>query len=136
MWNYEKRLQYPINIKTPNAKLAQFIMSQYGGPECSKHPQDFCPLLLKDFPLTTTLFPQSHTHFQYISPCELLLDVACITSNLPKRLPVKSINADIFKTHLLSIPFLVAYFLQRLLLHFRPCHRNNHHLSKCCTHHQ
>ena len=32
MWNYEKRLQYPINIKTPNAKLAQFIMSQYGGP--------------------------------------------------------------------------------------------------------
>ena len=30
MWNYEKRLQYPINIKTPNAKLAQFIMSQYG----------------------------------------------------------------------------------------------------------
>ena len=33
MWNYEKRLQYPINIKTPNAKLAQFIMSQYGGPD-------------------------------------------------------------------------------------------------------
>lgn len=32
MWNYEKRLQYPVNIKTPNAKLAQFIMSQYGGP--------------------------------------------------------------------------------------------------------
>ncbi len=31
----KKRLQYPINIKTPNAKLAQFIMSQYGGPECS-----------------------------------------------------------------------------------------------------
>lgn len=33
MWNYEKRLEYPINIKTPNAKLAQFIMSQYGGPD-------------------------------------------------------------------------------------------------------
>ena len=33
MWNYEKRLRYPINIKTPNAKLAQFIMSQYGGPD-------------------------------------------------------------------------------------------------------
>ena len=33
MWNYEKRLQYPINIKTPNAKLAQFIMSQYGVPD-------------------------------------------------------------------------------------------------------
>lgn len=33
MWTYEKRLQYPINITTPNAKLAQFIISQYGGPD-------------------------------------------------------------------------------------------------------
>ena len=33
MWNYEKRLQYPINIKEPNAKIAQIIMSQYGGPD-------------------------------------------------------------------------------------------------------
>lgn len=33
MWNYEKRLQYPVNIKTPNAKIAQIIMSQYGGPD-------------------------------------------------------------------------------------------------------
>lgn len=33
MWSYEKRLQYPINIKEPNAKLAQYIISQYGGPD-------------------------------------------------------------------------------------------------------
>lgn len=33
MWNYEKRLQYPINITRPNAKIAQVIMSQYGGPD-------------------------------------------------------------------------------------------------------
>lgn len=33
MWRYEKRLQYPVNIKEPNAQLAQFIMSQYGGPD-------------------------------------------------------------------------------------------------------
>ncbi|MFI3325355.1 MAG: manganese catalase family protein [Clostridia bacterium] len=32
MWVYEKRLQYPIKIKNPNAKLAKIIMSQYGGP--------------------------------------------------------------------------------------------------------
>lgn len=32
MWVYEKKLQYPINIKNPNAKLAKIIMSQYGGP--------------------------------------------------------------------------------------------------------
>lgn len=33
MWAYEKRLQYPVNISTRNPQMAQFIMSQYGGPE-------------------------------------------------------------------------------------------------------
>lgn len=33
MWKYEKRLQYPVNITQPNAKMASFIMSQYGGPD-------------------------------------------------------------------------------------------------------
>ena len=32
MWQYQKRLQYPVNIKTTNPKLAQFIVAQYGGP--------------------------------------------------------------------------------------------------------
>ena len=32
MWMYEKKLQYPVKIKTPNAKLAKIIASQYGGP--------------------------------------------------------------------------------------------------------
>ena len=33
MWIYEKRLEYPVNIKTPNAKLAGAIISQLGGPD-------------------------------------------------------------------------------------------------------
>ena len=33
MWQYEKKLQYPVNIKTPNAKLAKVIISQLGGPD-------------------------------------------------------------------------------------------------------
>lgn len=32
MWQYEKKLQYPVNIKNPNPKLAKFIISQLGGP--------------------------------------------------------------------------------------------------------
>ncbi len=32
MWQYQKNLQYPVNIKTINPKLAQYIVSQYGGP--------------------------------------------------------------------------------------------------------
>ncbi len=33
MWNYEKRLQYPVNITRPNPKMAQVIISQFGGPD-------------------------------------------------------------------------------------------------------
>ena len=33
MWNYEKRLQYPVNISQTNPKLAQVIISQFGGPD-------------------------------------------------------------------------------------------------------
>lgn len=32
MFHYEKKLQFPVKIATPNPKLAAFIISQYGGP--------------------------------------------------------------------------------------------------------
>ena len=33
MYQYQKLLQYPINIKNPNPKFAQIISSQYGGAD-------------------------------------------------------------------------------------------------------
>lgn len=33
MWMYEKMLQYPVNIKTKDARLAKVIISQFGGPD-------------------------------------------------------------------------------------------------------
>lgn len=33
MWQYEKKLQYPVNIKNCNPKLAKLIITQYGGPD-------------------------------------------------------------------------------------------------------
>lgn len=33
MFSYEKKLQFPVNIKNPNPKLAQIIITQYGGPD-------------------------------------------------------------------------------------------------------
>ena len=33
MWTYEKKLQYPVRIKTPNPALAKVIISQVGGPD-------------------------------------------------------------------------------------------------------
>ena len=33
MWTYDKKLQYPVKIKTPNPTLASLIISQLGGPD-------------------------------------------------------------------------------------------------------
>ena len=33
MWTYEKKLQYPVKIKTTNPTLAKLITTQYGGPD-------------------------------------------------------------------------------------------------------
>ncbi len=33
MWIYDKKLQYPVNIKNTNPKLAKIIISQLGGPD-------------------------------------------------------------------------------------------------------
>ncbi len=33
MWKYEKKLMYPVKVKNKNPRLAQIILSQYGGPD-------------------------------------------------------------------------------------------------------
>lgn len=33
MWNYEKRLQHPVNITKCNGQMAMVIISQFGGPD-------------------------------------------------------------------------------------------------------
>lgn len=36
MWTYDKKLEYPVNIKNPNAAMAKVIITQFGGPDCKK----------------------------------------------------------------------------------------------------
>ena len=33
MWNYEKKLQYPVKISNPNPAYAKIILTQLGGPD-------------------------------------------------------------------------------------------------------
>lgn len=33
MWTYDKKLQFPVNIKNPNPAMAKFIITQFGGPD-------------------------------------------------------------------------------------------------------
>lgn len=37
MWNYEKRLQYPIKITKSDPQMASVIISQFGGLYSSTH---------------------------------------------------------------------------------------------------
>ena len=33
MWIYQKKLEFPINIKNPDLRVAKALMAQYGGPD-------------------------------------------------------------------------------------------------------
>lgn len=33
MWNYEKKLQYPVNIKKKDVRMAKYLITQFGGPD-------------------------------------------------------------------------------------------------------
>ena len=46
MWQYEKKLQYPVNIKNPDPKLAKVIISQLGGLNGKRIHFTACKLFL------------------------------------------------------------------------------------------
>ena len=33
MWIYQKKLEFPVNIKNPDLRMAKYLMAQYGGPD-------------------------------------------------------------------------------------------------------
>lgn len=33
MWIYQKKLEFPVNIKNPDLNMAKMLMAQYGGPD-------------------------------------------------------------------------------------------------------
>ena len=37
MWTYDKKLQFPVNIKQTNSKLAKAIITQYGGADTVRY---------------------------------------------------------------------------------------------------
>ena len=69
MWSYQKRLQYPVNIKNTNPRLAQYIVAQYGGPNGElaaslrylsqrySMPNEMTKALLTDIGLSAMILP-------------------------------------------------------------------------------
>ena len=69
MWSYQKKLQYPVNIKNANPKLAQYVVAQYGGPNGElaaslrylsqrfSMPNEMTKALLTDIGLSAMILP-------------------------------------------------------------------------------
>jgi spore coat protein JC len=96
MFSYEKKLQYPVNIKTPNPKLAKVIITQYGGPDgelgaslrylSQRYTMPYGELK----GLLTDIGTEELGHFEMIG---------AIVYQLTRNLSVEEIKADGFDTY-------------------------------------
>ena len=119
MWQYEKKLQYPVRIKTPNAKLAKIIISQLGGPDGELGAslrylnQRYAMPYGEVKGLLTDIGTEELAHFEMIS---------AILYQLTKDLSIEEIKASGFDTYFVDhttgiypvaasgTPFTAAYF--------------------------
>ena len=119
MWQYEKKLQYPVNIKTPNPKLAKIIVSQLGGPDGELSAslrylnQRYAMPYGEVKGLLTDIGTEELAHFEMIS---------AILYQLTKDLTIDEIKASGFDTYFVDhttgiypvaasgAPFTAAYF--------------------------
>ncbi len=119
MWQYEKKLQYPVKIKTPNAKLAKVIISQLGGPDGELSAslrylnQRYAMPYGEVKGLLTDIGTEELAHFEMIS---------AILYQLTKDLSMEEIKASGFDTYFVDhttgiypvaasgTPFTAAYF--------------------------
>lgn len=119
MWNYEKKLQYPVRIKNPNAKLAKFIISQLGGPDGELAAslrylnQRYSSPYAEVTGLLTDIGTEELSHMEMIS---------AILYQLTRNLTIDEIKASGFDTYFVDhttgiypvaasgAPFTAAYF--------------------------
>lgn len=119
MWQYEKKLQYPINIKTPNAAAAKIIISQLGGPDgelgaslrylCQRYTMPYDEVI----GILTDVGTEELAHVEMVS---------AIVYQLTKNLSVEEIKRSGFDTYFVDhttgiypiaasgTPFSVEYF--------------------------
>jgi spore coat protein JC len=119
MWLYQKKLQYPVNIKKRNIPLAKALLSQYGGPDselsaCLRYlnqrytmPDDKGKCLLTD------IATEEIAHLEIIGSMiyQLMKDA---TLEELKEVGLDSHYAEhgkgLFPTDANGIPFTVMYF--------------------------
>lgn len=119
MWLYEKRLQYPVNIKKADAKAASVIIDQLGGPdgELAAALRYLSQRYTMPYPeiqaLLTDIATEELAHVEIISAI-----IYQLTANLSIDEIKKQGYDKYFVTHTLGIypqgannvPFTAAYF--------------------------
>ncbi|MDE7294665.1 MAG: manganese catalase family protein [Oscillospiraceae bacterium] len=119
MWLYEKRLEYPVKIRTPNAALAKMIITQLGGPdgELGASQRYLCQRYTAPYPqvqgIMTDIGTEELAHVEMIS---------AIVYQLTKGLTLDQIKAGgldayyvdhtmgIYAASAAGVPFTAAYF--------------------------
>jgi spore coat protein JC len=119
MWKYDKKLEYPINIKKKDLKMAKYIVTQYGGPNGElaaalrylnqrfNMPDD------KGKALLTDIGTEELGHVEMI--CTMLYQLT--KDATAKELKEAGLGshftehgADLFPTDSNGVPFTAAYF--------------------------
>lgn len=119
MWAYEKKLQYPVNIKNTNPKMAKVIISQLGGPdgELAASLRYLNQRYTAPYPqvkgLLTDIGTEELAHMEIISAILYQL-----TKNLtPEQIKASGFDAyfvdhttGIYPSSAAGVPFTAAYF--------------------------
>ena len=119
MWAYEKKLQYPVNIKNADPKLAQAIMSQLGGPDGELAAsmrylsQRYAAPYAQVKGLLTDIGTEELAHMEMISAI-----IYQLTRNLtPEQIKKSGFDAyyvdhttGIYPASAAGVPFTAAYF--------------------------
>lgn len=119
MWAYEKKLQYPVNIKNADPKMAKVIISQLGGPdgELAASMRYLNQRYTSPYPqvkgLLTDIGTEELAHMEIISAILYQL-----TRNLtPEQIKESGFDAyfvdhttGIYPSSAAGVPFTAAYF--------------------------
>lgn len=119
MWIYEKKLQYPVNIKNPNPALAKMIISQLGGPDGELAAslrylsQRYTAPYAQVKGILTDVGTEELAHVEMISAI-----VYQLTKNLtPEQIKAGGLDAyyvdhtlGIYPSSAAGVPFTAAYF--------------------------
>ncbi len=119
MWVYEKKLQYPVNIKKKNLKMAKYLTTQYGGSNGELSAalrylnQRYTMPDNRGKALLTDIATEEMAHIEMISTMiyQLMKDAtldeieeAGLLSHYAEH------NKSLYPTDSNGVPFTVAYF--------------------------